>query len=465
MLTGKSRLAVWRRTDQTVRLFEMDNTNVFVQRTAFSGPTGADVVTPTPLAFSEAGDWLLSMSKASKAATNIQVQANDFDGNLLFSDNVGGSTGTQDTYFPIFSKAPGLGSIMASRGNGMVLINDDGTENSTAAATKNIDGFFFNMNYSQLRGVVLTSTALRLARLNMSGRNVNFTFTTNPTIGSKLPLAAEWTRDGRFCAVGYDSGDLEIYSVDSSAVATLLSTTNVGEAINQVKWRFDNRILAVGHGTTPNTTLYKRKGNVLYTPTTLGGIGSALHWTADGQYLLDPITKKAYHWDSDMVMSGADAIMVNIVSAVTNSAISPHVDVPTAAGLIYDVGFQALVLQTVDLANLKLALLDGTVLFDPTSASASDLLAANEVYSNPNFPQGGLTIQNAALTFPTGSYGQIAADDILVITSEEMSFGQVLIYDATSNKPLVLFDYGIHVMDSFFTQQFTLSDGFVGYSV
>lgn len=465
MRIGKPKLAVWRRTDQTVRLFEMDNTGVFVQLTAFSGPTGNDVVVPTVMEFSQNGDWLVTLDKVSKASDNIQMRSTDFAGNTLYSSTaVITGAATQDTYFGVISTLPdGTNSVQASFGQQLIYGANDGTFAGLQSRTAyNYSFTVFDMDEACTKAVFLRPDFLRFASVSYSSSQAQFTLTPAPSLGARVPKCAEWSRDGRFCAVGYDNGDVELYSVSGSSY-TLLSTMNVGDIVNQVRWRFDCRILAVGHGVSPKTTLYKRKGNVLYTPTDLAGMGTDLRWTADGQYLCDAVLKKAYRWTGDMTMVGSDATMTNIPSGVNATAISPHVDQPIANGLIYDQGFQAVVNKTIDLTNLKFALMDGTVSFNVSANSAAAILSGKEVTS-ADFPAGGKVLQNVSQTFPSPAFSKIVADDLLVATSVSLDFGQALLYDATHDTPLILYNYGSQHMDAFFTQRFAFDHGVVTLS-
>lgn len=105
--------------------------------------------------------------------------------------------------------------------------------------------------------------------------------------------------------------------------------------------------------------------------------------------------------------------------------------------------------QTVDNDNLKVMLLTSSAAFDATHATVDAVAGAaspdraNEFYGN-SWPQGGKTVANVASNTITTNDAALTGDQ----TSQTASGGNigpcrfVLLYDATSMKPLVLYDLG-----------------------
>ena len=108
--------------------------------------------------------------------------------------------------------------------------------------------------------------------------------------------------------------------------------------------------------------------------------------------------------------------------------------------------------QTVDNDNLKVMLLTSSAAFDATDTSVDDVAGAlsgspaerdHEFYGN-GWPQGGKTVANVAANTITTNDAALTGDQ----TSQTASGGNigpcrfVLLYDATSEKPLVLYDFG-----------------------
>lgn len=105
--------------------------------------------------------------------------------------------------------------------------------------------------------------------------------------------------------------------------------------------------------------------------------------------------------------------------------------------------------QTVDNDNLKVMLLTSSAAFDATDASVDDVAGAaspdraNEFYGN-GWPQGGKTVANVASNIITTNDAALTGDQIAE-TASGGSIGPcryILLYDATSMKPLQLYDLG-----------------------
>lgn len=105
--------------------------------------------------------------------------------------------------------------------------------------------------------------------------------------------------------------------------------------------------------------------------------------------------------------------------------------------------------QTVDNDNLKVMLLTSSAAFDATHATVDAVAGAaspdraNEFYGN-SWPQGGKTVANVASNTITTNDAALTGDQT-VETASGGNIGPcryVLLYDATSEKPLVLYDLG-----------------------
>ncbi|ETR74713.1 hypothetical protein X566_17970 [Afipia sp. P52-10] len=104
--------------------------------------------------------------------------------------------------------------------------------------------------------------------------------------------------------------------------------------------------------------------------------------------------------------------------------------------------------QTINNANLKLMLLKSTASFNAAHTTVDAVAGAgptraHEFYGN-GWPQGGKAVTNVAATTITTNDAKLSGDQ----TSQTASGGNigpcryVLLYDATSMKPLVLYDLG-----------------------
>lgn len=105
--------------------------------------------------------------------------------------------------------------------------------------------------------------------------------------------------------------------------------------------------------------------------------------------------------------------------------------------------------QAITLANLKLMLVKSTAAFDATHTTVDAIAGvaspnrAHEFYGS-SWPQGGKTVAGVAASTITTNDAKLAGNQ----TSQTAAGGSigpcrfVLLYDATSSKPLVLYDLG-----------------------
>lgn len=108
--------------------------------------------------------------------------------------------------------------------------------------------------------------------------------------------------------------------------------------------------------------------------------------------------------------------------------------------------------QTVDNDNLKVMLLTSSAAFDATDTSIDDVAGAlggspaerdYEFYGN-GWPQGGKLVANVTSHIITTDDAALTGDQT-VETASGGNIGPcryVLLYDATSEKPLILYDLG-----------------------
>ena len=112
---------------------------------------------------------------------------------------------------------------------------------------------------------------------------------------------------------------------------------------------------------------------------------------------------------------------------------------------LYDHTVKLLVNKEVTLTTLKVKLLDATATFAQaqTTVASVDGSGAKEVSGN-GWTSGGLTLASVAVTQVTTNDAMIDAADV----SQTASGGSIgpayaaLIYDATSNKPLIYIGFG-----------------------
>ncbi len=112
---------------------------------------------------------------------------------------------------------------------------------------------------------------------------------------------------------------------------------------------------------------------------------------------------------------------------------------------LYDHTVKLMVNKEVTLTTLKVKLLDNTATFSAaqTTVASVDGSGAKEVSGN-GWAAGGPTLANVAVTQVTTNDAMLDADDVSVNASGG-SIGPAyaaLVYDSTSNKPLIYIDFG-----------------------
>ena len=112
---------------------------------------------------------------------------------------------------------------------------------------------------------------------------------------------------------------------------------------------------------------------------------------------------------------------------------------------LYDHTTFLIVNKAVTFTTLKVKLLDNTATFTATNTAVSqvDGSGAKEVSGN-GWVAGGPTLSNVVVTQVTTNDAQISADNVTV-TATGGSIGPAyaaLVYDSTSNKPLLYIDFG-----------------------
>lgn len=112
---------------------------------------------------------------------------------------------------------------------------------------------------------------------------------------------------------------------------------------------------------------------------------------------------------------------------------------------VYDHTVKLIVNKEVTYTTLKVKLLDATASFAQanTTVSAVDGSGAKEVSGN-GWTSGGLTLASVAVTQVTTNDAMLDANDATA-TAAGGSIGPAyaaLVYDSTSNKPLLYIDFG-----------------------
>jgi hypothetical protein len=271
------------------------------------------------------------------------------------------------------------------------------------------------------------------------------TYGYGTTFGTARDLAVvaksiEWSSDGRFFVIGTSTNSLQFWTMGAT-VAAAINTQTVAllGAVQHVRMSTDTRFIAVSYmnGSAYETRIYQRMGAALKLIKTITDFGKTLDWTADGTYLIDAGSKKAVKYVGSNAFDALDSLVANLPANVVTSRISPHSAVAANTVALYDVGLPLIVGKGFDTANTKVALMDSTAAFNSADTSASAILSGKQVSGN-NWPVGGVALQNIVYAGTGVGTMVMKADKVRrTLAGGSITFKNLLVYDATSNKPLI----------------------------
>lgn len=189
------------------------------------------------------------------------------------------------------------------------------------------------------------------------------------------------------------------------------------------------------------TRVWRRTGAFMIVVDTFAGFGSDLAWSVDGIMLVDSASKKARLRVAED-FTNADAAMVNVAADVVKSVLSAAPIYKSATASIYLRMVENVGEKTLDFANLKFTLLTSAAVFNEANTTINQVTnnGANEV-TGGTWPTGGILLENVSSSM-VGTEYDFKADDAKWLTfSTPMTWRYAVIYDETSNEPLIWFDY------------------------
>jgi len=147
---------------------------------------------------------------------------------------------------------------------------------------------------------------------------------TTGAIGTNAIPAVAWSPDGRFVAVGSDTG-LRIYRFSGTTLTQVGSTQTFGLIVNAISWSPDGRYVAVGgnNGTTP--LIMYRFGGTGLTQVTTANPGSntiqvnGVAWSPDGRYVA--VTARATSAASTLYVYAFNGSVIGVTTSVVNGGI------------------------------------------------------------------------------------------------------------------------------------------------
>lgn len=237
----------------------------------------------------------------------------------------------------------------------------------------------------------------------------------------------------------YDSG-----SGDFTKIHDLQLIDDTGASVHKAEMSPDGRVLAVSfvNGSTYTTQLYRRTSGYMVPLQELAAFGKDLAWAADGKILLDVTVLKARLMGDDGTFTDHDSAMASVATDLIIGKMSLAPTDKVANPLVYLAALEPFATCGIDWNNIKFTLLTNSASFDEDDATISDVTnsGAWEVV-DAAWPAGGLPVENVADGMGTGTYN-FTCDPLVWLTfGSSMTWRYGVLYDATSNIPLVCFDY------------------------
>ncbi len=256
--------------------------------------------------------------------------------------------------------------------------------------------------------------------------------------------ACVWSNDGKYAYLVCTDGNIYTYEVANETSTTFefnkLYATPFSNTPVTIRVRPDDKHVAISviNGSSQYITyIYKRVGYILTLQQTITDFGRQFDWSADGSMLVDATSKRLFIYDPvEETYEENFTYMTDVVADLTVQCMNNFSMNEIPQAYVFNVGKSLLADRSgIDLANLKLMLLDADATFDATETTILDISAANEV-SSSDWPVGGKTLANVSYSTVNGKAALIA-DDLISEVINSLTFKSAVLYDATSGNPLI----------------------------
>lgn len=234
-----------------------------------------------------------------------------------------------------------------------------------------------------------------------------------------------------------------LYSIAS---ATTLVVTETDYKATAASFHPSSKFLAVGFtkndGTAWLTKIYRREGDAFVLHQTLTGIGALLSFTADGKFLIDCATKKAYSVSLEELFTENLTMMANITAGSVRQAISDHSDI-AGIGEVYNEGLARVVDGDIDFNNLYIMLLSKAARFNALH-STINAVTKDGLYevTGLELAKGGIKLTNVRAEAVGTIRAAVKSDNAKqIIVANDKTFKFAVIYDKTSGVPLTWLDF------------------------
>lgn len=287
----------------------------------------------------------------------------------------------------------------------------------------------------------LTGTSIKDVR--NPGANQNFEYegvvTTRATIGS-------WDASNNYLITG-TPGDTfatvhRFNAADAPGFEETYRIDDVEGTLVDICAAPYGKMLAIGWliGAAYVTRIYRRQGGFYQLLHTLTAMGRTLDFTANGDILIDAISRKCAVYDAeDNVYVNNTGMAANLPAGTVRQAVSDHAPLVLSTAAMYQSGLELVAAGFDPFGDLKLTIATADApAFDVTHDTLAETLGTAEV-TNGGWPAGGISVENVVLVPGSGVVNvQFDSPERIMILSSAVFRYAVLHQDGV---PVMRFDF------------------------
>lgn len=451
MAEGNPRLAVWESTG-TVRTYEYSG-GAFVQLAALAGFTHTPSAHPAgialypKLAWAQDGRYISIRRAIGTGTSRLQVLNEYLDQKgTMDGQNTSGDASAGLMTFDHANDVSILHPRLSGPYQNSIAVNLNGTAVVLGTAPVDLAGNNERAFEAAPDGTMLVSGQVKPTDSRLYRRGAYPAFETPEAFVSRGIDVAGWSPDSEFLITG-SAADMivQVFKIIDGAPVLMMELPPEGKVPVAIALSPDYRGLAVGYlsGGAYSTVVYRRSGDFYIKKQTLTGIGQLLDYSGSGKLLVDAAQRKAYAFDGTtmtLVAGAVDAIPLGMVQ----QAMSPHVVNPDGQGTLYHNVIDKLLDDIIDLETLKITLLSGDAVFDPTHTTLAEVTGSGAFeIADGGWPAGGLLV-TGVVKVADADRVLLKSDPIMrVITGSALTARYAVVYDASAvdETPVAFIDF------------------------